>query len=194
MARKFKVSGFRTEGFAALQLALDELPANLGKAAARRAMRRAGEDMADAQRALVPVASGELRDSIGLDVSTRNLTGLAAYADARAAGGSSRDAARAMRTARRTAKKAGAAQGTRIAVNVGAKAPHAHLVEFGTAPRKQKNGKSTGTMPAEPFIRPAFDAGKDRAIATIRDGLAEEIKLTAARAAKRAARKALKGR
>jgi HK97 gp10 family phage protein len=39
-------------------------------------------------------------------------------------------------------------------------APHAHLVEFGTASRTRKNksGKtvSTGSMPSSPFMRPAF--------------------------------------
>lgn len=39
---------------------------------------------------------------------------------------------------------------------VKAKAPHAHLVEFGTAPRKhEKTGKRTGKMPAQPFLLPA---------------------------------------
>lgn len=52
----------------------------------------------------------------------------------------------------------------------GHKGHHAHLVEYGTGPRKllkpvraKVNGKwvtatSTGTMPAFPFMRPAFDA------------------------------------
>jgi len=54
----------------------------------------------------------------------------------------------------------------------GQSAPHAHLVEFGTAPRKLKephyvqiNGnwvwvEYTGSMPAKPFFRPALDEHK----------------------------------
>ncbi|MEO9521715.1 MAG: HK97-gp10 family putative phage morphogenesis protein [Parasphingorhabdus sp.] len=33
----------------------------------------------------------------------------------------------------------------------------AHLVEFGTGARVTKSGKSTGTMPAQPFMRPAVE-------------------------------------
>lgn len=40
-------------------------------------------------------------------------------------------------------------------------APHGHLVEFGTGPRfHKKTGKYVGEMPAQPFMRPAFDGGK----------------------------------
>ena len=39
-------------------------------------------------------------------------------------------------------------------------APHGHLAEFGTGPRYHESGKSTGSMPAQPFVRPAFDAFK----------------------------------
>lgn len=51
------------------------------------------------------------------------------------------------------------------------KAPHAHLVEYGTAQRHQKSGKSTGTMPSKPFLRPAWDANKERITGNIIDGL-----------------------
>lgn len=37
-------------------------------------------------------------------------------------------------------------------------APHAILVEFGTGPRFHESGKYVGEMPAQPFMRPAFDA------------------------------------
>ena len=45
---------------------------------------------------------------------------------------------------------------------------HAHLVEFGTAARQTKDGRSTGTMPAQPFWRPAFDQTRDDIITGIR--------------------------
>ncbi|MCC2547714.1 HK97 gp10 family phage protein [Hymenobacter sp. BT175] len=44
----------------------------------------------------------------------------------------------------------------------------AHLIEFGTAPRVRKDGRATGSMPAQPFWRPAFEQTKDQVIAGIR--------------------------
>lgn len=43
-------------------------------------------------------------------------------------------------------------------VKRGNKGHHAHLVHEGTVDRKKKNGRSTGTMPANPFLQRAFDA------------------------------------
>ena len=56
---------------------------------------------------------------------------------------------------------------TRLADNpqsmlVKSTAPHDNIVEFGTKPRYQKNGRYTGSMPANPFFRPALDANKER--------------------------------
>jgi len=49
-------------------------------------------------------------------------------------------------------------------------APHAPLVEYGTGPRKQKStGRSTGQMPARPFMRPAYEAIKDEVVKAILD-------------------------
>jgi HK97 gp10 family phage protein len=38
------------------------------------------------------------------------------------------------------------------------KAPHRHLAEYGTQPRRHKSGKSVGSMPARPFMKPAADS------------------------------------
>ena len=43
-------------------------------------------------------------------------------------------------------------------------APHAHLVEFGTGERFTKDGKSKGSMPARPFLRPAVESKKGEAV------------------------------
>jgi HK97 gp10 family phage protein len=52
------------------------------------------------------------------------------------------------------------------------KAPHAHLVEFGTVERVQKTtGRRTGHMPAHPFVRPAADANINRIYKEIVDKL-----------------------
>lgn len=45
-------------------------------------------------------------------------------------------------------------------------APHQHLVERGTVARTHKSGKSTGVMPARPFMRPAWMATR-RVVASI---------------------------
>jgi HK97 gp10 family phage protein len=54
----------------------------------------------------------------------------------------------------------------------------ATLQEFGTS-----------EMPPQPFARPAWDAGKMKALDDVKTGLATEIEKTAARAAKRALKK-----
>jgi HK97 gp10 family phage protein len=60
-----------------------------------------------------------------------------------------------------------------------AKAPHAHLVEFGTAPRVTKKGKFSGAMPANAFQRRAFERtkGKVQQILAdeVRKGIAQEL-------------------
>lgn len=55
--------------------------------------------------------------------------------------------------------------------------PHAHLQEFGTAHSAPK-----------PFMRPAWDANKFRALASIKSDLAEEIEKARQRLARKAAR------
>lgn len=60
--------------------------------------------------------------------------------------------------------------------------PQAHLQEFGT----QHHGP-------HPFVRPAWDAGKDELLEGIADDLWTEIEKAAARQARKAARLAAKG-
>ena len=47
-------------------------------------------------------------------------------------------------------------------VIVGAFAPHAQLVEFGTGMRVDKRGKTSGHVPAKPFLSAAEAAVRDR--------------------------------
>lgn len=44
------------------------------------------------------------------------------------------------------------------------KAPHAHLVEYGTKPRRNRRGANRGTMRKKPFMKPAFTLTKDQVI------------------------------
>lgn len=68
------------------------------------------------------------------------------------------------------------------------KGRHAHLVEYGTVTRKQKNGKVTGVMPAQPFMKPAWESTKDQ----IRENIREELGKSLVRTMKRTIRKGKK--
>lgn len=162
----------RVEGFSDLEAKLKAMGPNIAKRAVPRALRRAAKTMADEQRARAPEGpSGNLKKSIKVSVRARNLTGLSDYAAALSSGGTYRDAQQALRAAR----VGGASEGTRVFVTIGSTAPHAHLVEFGTVERFWKSGKSTGTMPAIPFIRPAWDAKHGECLLAIRTELTAEI-------------------
>lgn len=62
-------------------------------------------------------------------------------------------------------------------VRVGATAPHAHLIEFGTGPRRQKSGRYTGVGPKRPFMRQAYDATRAEVLRKFRQGLKELTKV-----------------
>ncbi len=51
----------------------------------------------------------------------------------------------------------------------GRAAPHAWLVENGSGPRVQKNGRKTGSMPANPFMRRTIDATASAAVENIKN-------------------------
>lgn len=72
----------------------------------------------------------------------------------------------------------------------GSHAPHAHLIEFGTAPRSHKSGKYVGFVSPQPFMRPAWDAWSPRMLEELGRLMWEEIEKTVARRAARAAKAA----
>lgn len=47
------------------------------------------------------------------------------------------------------------------------------LFEYGTGPRTRKNGGTTGSMPARPFMRPAFDTQNAAVVASVKKQVAE---------------------
>ena len=55
-------------------------------------------------------------------------------------------------------------------------ARHGHLVEFGTEERHHQDGTSTGTMPAEPFLLPAWRLNKTRAERRIKKAISDGAK------------------
>lgn len=44
-----------------------------------------------------------------------------------------------------------------------------HLIEYGTAPRRTESGRNTGSGPALPFMRPAFDLMYPEAVRIIKE-------------------------
>ena len=56
------------------------------------------------------------------------------------------------------------------------------FIERGTGPRVQKKtGRRTGSMPARPFLRPAFDAQKSNVVARFNAGLKRRLARIASR-------------
>lgn len=162
----------KLEGFADLERKLEALPGKIAKRATGRAMRGAAAEVRGAIESEAPRRSGNLAGSVKVTLRNRNLTGLAEYRDAMQAGGSIQQARMALRGAR----SGGESAGTRVLVRVMVTAPHAHLVEFGTAPRYQKStGKFVGAMPANPFTRRAWDGSAAGALGTIKTVLTAEV-------------------
>jgi HK97 gp10 family phage protein len=172
------VTQVKLEGFSELEAKLKEFPENIARNAVRRAMVTAGNIMAEEQRAFA-AESGRLAATIIVKAKTVNTSGFGEYAAVLREGGGYKNAQQALREARR-----GGANGQgRIVITVGSTAPHARLVEFGTVQRFHKSGKSTGIMPMNPFIRPAWDATAPGVVHQIKSILADEIERTAARPA-----------
>jgi len=160
------------EGLRETEAALRDLGKSLGKAVARRVVKRALQPVADRAKATVEAnskRSGGLAESIVVTTSKTKA---------------------ARRVTRNTAK----AGRFYTEMTAEATAPHAHLIEFGTGERFQKkSGRYTGRGPAEPFMRPAWDAEKGVMPGEVGRDLWVEISKAAARKAKRAAKLAAKG-
>lgn len=90
----------------------------------------------------------------------------------------------------RGARPRNRADGSEVEVYIGAGARGpAVLIEFGTAPRYHKNGKFVGATPARPFLRPAWEGGKNRLLDRIALRIWYEIDRMAALIRKRQIRK-----
>lgn len=124
-------------GFDDIYKVLAALPGKLGPQVLTRTMRKAAKPLTEEAKRLVPKKSGELAKSIGVIAN----------------------------------KDFGSFTGVYVGPRRGLYGGHAaHLVEYGTAARKLDkphlltiSGKTvfithTGTMPAHPFMRPAYDA------------------------------------
>lgn len=182
----------RVDGLKDLESALSQLEkAATRKTVARNTLKKAGQPVADAMRTGAPEDKGQLRRSIAVSTKLKNNVGDAAYAGAMRAGFSKAAAVVAKRNALRAAK--GTMPPVMMFVGPSDRAPHAHLVEFGTAPHinggKFAGSKHPGTAP-QPFVRPAWDATQDIALSIITTELRAQIAKAAKAQAKRHAKAA----
>ena len=74
-----------------------------------------------------------------------------------------------------------------VYIGAGPRGP-AVLAEFGTGPRKHKSGKSTGMMPATPFMRTAWEQHKHQILRDFTKELWNQIERSAKRLARRQAK------
>lgn len=155
----------RIEGLRELDAALAELGKSMGRSAMRRAAVTALTPIVEDAKARVRASTngtGKLAESLG--VSTQ-----------------------LSRNQRREARRGSKSYFEMYAGT--AALPHAHLLEFGTGLRFQKEPrKSVGFMPADPFLRPAWDAFRAELPKVVGAELWDEIEKAAKRKAKRAAR------
>lgn len=166
-------STIKIEGLRELEAALSQFTKATQRRVLERVLKKAAKPIEAAAKQAAPVDTGELKRSIKTTVLRTN-AGKAAFAEAMRGGASRKEAARAAREANRAAK----GQGASAVVRVQAKARHAIFAEFGTV-----------KMAAQPFMGPAFRSKSSTSLASIRDDLKAEIATTAARIAKRNARK-----
>jgi HK97 gp10 family phage protein len=150
MARGYKLRGeafeFEIIGLKELNDMLDKLPKAMKKAVLTRALKTAAAPILAEAKQNVPRKTGNLEKHLIINTT--------------------------LKASQR--KKRGRVAGT-AEVFIGSSSPHAHLVEWGTGPReypeprKVKIGNNwavvtqTGQMPANPFLRRAWEATKGKA-------------------------------
>ena len=161
---------FELRGVKELTRLLDQLPTvAMKKTVLRNALKKAGNPIAEAAKANVPVVTGRLRDSITVSPSLK------------------------------PSQRKGRQNRSAVTVYVGSSSPLAHLVEFGTVERILKeprqvffNGRwavirTTGYTSPNPFLRTAWDSTKRVALKVFAEEMKNELYKSARRLAKRAA-------
>lgn len=173
---RVKVSGLRE-----LDRALGELPKATARNVLTRVLKAAAEPIRAAAQAGAPVDTGALRESI--IVSTRKPKGHSAkktaFAEAMRSGASRAEAGKAARAAGIGAHEAFAE------AFVGPVQQRTKQAAIKTIVQEFGSVDQSGT----PYMRPAWDANKGKALDIIKDGLGDEI----AKAARRLAKKRAKG-
>ena len=151
------------EGFKDLERALAQLPAGTAKGVARRVMKRRLQPVADLANALWPGSSDDV-----FRITSRIMRGQRPDSH--------------METGRSVLNMFVGAPGGENGT------PEAHLVEFGTGPRTQKNGRFTGAVAPTPMLQPAWDVNKGQMLERLGADLFEEIEKSLARRAAKQAR------
>lgn len=182
------VFGLQVSGIGDLEKSLQELSKRTGRAVLERSLRKAAQPMLDAAKRNAPVLDGDLERSLKIVRETVSDPGKAAFAQTmKDTGGDTGAARQALRAAYRA--EGGAVSALVLGPDLSDGGSTAHIVEFGTGPRKTQDGKSTGAMPADPFLRPAWDAEAKPTNDRLKTILADEIDKAAKRAARTAAKK-----
>ena len=178
--RQRVTASFNIEGLKELDAALGEL----GKATARnvmmRALKKSAEPIEQAAKSMAPRDQGDLAESIAITTKSTARAGRKAFADAMKSGSSKGDAQAAARAANKGAK--GKDTFSQVFVGPTDGGRHGWFNEFGTE-----------NMAAQPFMRPAFDVGAPKALASLKPDLATEIEKARVRAAKKALKRASMG-
>jgi HK97 gp10 family phage protein len=178
--------GLKVEGIEEFEAALGELGRSLGRQVLERSLRKASQPMLQKAKDMTPRDEGDLEGSLKIARVATSDPGKAAFASVIQATGDRTAARAALREAYRT--QGGAVVDLVLGPDLKDGGSHAHLVEFGTGPRYQKNGKYVGAMPADPFLRPAFDSEARPTIERLKPLLRVEIEKAVARRAARQAR------
>ena len=152
-------------GLKELDRALGYLPKATARNVLIRTLNKAAQPIVDEAKRLVVEDTGTLKQSITASTRIKNKVGNAEYSAARRAG-LGKDAARsALLAARRANKGQGSFAETYVGPSRGKGViRYAHMIEFGTIHKTPS-----------PYMRPAWDATKDRALDIIRAELGNEI-------------------
>lgn len=145
-------------GFDEMEEALEQLASSTRKPVMRRALKKSAQPMAGIAASLAPVDSGALAGSIAVSPKL----------DRRQAG---------MHRRMFRDYKAAVEMFVGPSYDLGAGGRHGHLLEFGTY-----------KMPAQPFMRPAWDQDSRALLDRLKAEIWTEIKKSMARAERKAAR------
>ena len=176
----------RVEGFKEMDAALAELTKGAARGVLRRAGMKAMQPIANAAEALAPKDTGELAGAIIVSAQAKGTkVGAAEFSAAMRSGAGKQAAVAAMRDARRAH---------------GGEAPFVELYAGPIQGRTKKDAikrivQEFGSykQAPQPYLRPAWDGGKNGVLADLKTTLAAEIAKAAARAARKAAKLAAKG-
>ena len=150
---------------------LDKLSAKIGRRVLRKAVRAGGAPIVKAAKSRVPKDTGNLKKSIGQRFKWYNMS----QTMVTVVGPRIRYKKEKTLLGKTVTSKD--ATGKKISLLAG---QHGFLVEYGTKPRYTKNGAFRGIGPAQPFMRPAWDAGKRKseklAVAKLLDEVEKEAR------------------